>query len=141
MPFIRFLFSSHAVNDVAVLRKSGLLIKNNPPIYFAFCLLPFAFSALPVDAAFLRRINLRQFDAFVKEKNLQIVEQKIVRVRAGNVQPEVIDKLVLLLQPFFPAGLTDFVINALSQFVRKRRESHLFILAPAARAFEFFARK
>jgi hypothetical protein len=119
-------------------KKSGLPAPSDPPIIFAFLLFTFY---LPVHLAFLRRVDLRQLDAFVKEKNLQIVEQKIVRVRAGNVQAEMIDKLILFLQPFLPAGLTDFVVNARAQLVRKRRERHLLVLAPATRAFEFIARK
>lgn len=97
--------------------------------------------ASPFDRAFFRSVDLRQLDAFVEEKNLQVVEQKIVRVGARNVQAEMIDQLVLLLQPFLPARLADLVVNALPEFVRKRRELHLLALAPAARAFKFVARK
>jgi hypothetical protein len=143
MPFVQFPFPSHAVNDVAILRKADCPHRTIRQINFAFYLLPFALLAfaLPINFAFLRSVDLSKLDALVKKKNLQIVEQKIVRVRAGNVQPEVIDKLILLLQPFLPAGLTDFVINARAQFVRKRRKRHLLVLAPAARAFKFIARK
>jgi hypothetical protein len=96
---------------------------------------------LPVHGAFLAGIDLRQFDAFVKEKNFQVVEQKIVRVGIRNVQAEMIDELILFLQPFLPAGLANLVIHTLSDFIGKRRELHLLVLAPAARAFEFITRK
>jgi hypothetical protein len=96
---------------------------------------------LPFDRAFFRRIDLRQLDALVEQKDLQIIEQKIVRIGTRNVQAEMIDELILLLQPFFPARLTDFVINSLPELVRKRRKLHLLAFAPAARAFKFITRK
>lgn len=40
---------------------------------FSFAFLLFT-CVLPVNLAFLRGVDLREFDAFVKEKNLQIVE-------------------------------------------------------------------
>jgi hypothetical protein len=77
-------------------------------------------SFLPINRAFLRSVNLREFNALVEQKDFQIIKQKIVRIGIGNVQTEMINQLILLLEPFFPASLANFIINSLPQFIRQR---------------------
>src|SRR5689334_4072575 len=78
--------------------------------------------ASPLDAAFFRRIDLRDLRCFAKQKSSDVVEQKRLRVGVREIQSVVIDDLRLLLQPATPARLTDLRGDSLPQFVRKRRE-------------------
>src|SRR5689334_6102704 len=78
---------------------------------------------LPINASFLRRIDLREIDTFVKKKNLQIVEEKIVRVRARYVESEMVDELHLLFLPFGPAVLADLFGDTRAELGRKRCEA------------------
>jgi hypothetical protein len=53
--------------------------------------------SLPLDTAFLGRVDLRQRFAFVEEVTLDVVEQKVLRVRVRQIQAIVVDDLRLLL--------------------------------------------
>lgn len=55
------------------------------------------------DLPFLRRVDLRELDAFVVEKDLHVVEKELVRVGVRNIKAEVVDELLLFRLPFSPA--------------------------------------
>lgn len=59
------------------------------------------------DLPFLRRVDLRELDAFVVEKDLHVVEKELVRVGVRNIKAEVVDELLLFRLPFSPAILAD----------------------------------
>ena len=54
-------------------------------------------SRLPLNAAFFSGINLTLRQAFIEKVALDVVEEKILRVDCGEIQPVVIDDLRLLL--------------------------------------------
>src|ERR1043165_991360 len=60
---------------------------------------PKFYRELPFHAAFLSRINLRDFGCFTKQKSSDVVEQKRLRVGVREVKAVVVDDLCLLLQP------------------------------------------
>ena len=74
---------------------------------------------LPLHGTFFGGVDLRLLDlnAFAEEESLDIIEQKVLCVRIGEIQTIVIDYLCLLLQPTAPARLADFGCNSFSQFV------------------------
>jgi hypothetical protein len=94
-------------------------------------------SDLPIHLAFLRRVNLRQFDAFVVEKDLHVIEQELMRVGVGHVEAKVVNKLFLLFLPRGPAILANLSADLLPEFRRYRRVAERFIFLPATFAFEF----
>jgi hypothetical protein len=96
-------------------------------------------AALPLDRSFLRGVDLRELDAFVVKENLHLVEEKFVRIGVRDVDPEMIDQLVLFLEPFLPAVLADFGADLLPELGRDRRVAERFVFQPAAGAFEFVA--
>ena len=98
----------------------------------------FPFSSLPLHGAFLGRVNLRLFidwKRLVEEKSLDVIEQEILRVGAGEVQSVMIDYLRLFLQPGGPAGLTDLFGDSLTQFVGKGCEANRRSILVAVLAF------
>jgi hypothetical protein len=95
----------------------------------------------PLNCAFFRRIDLRLFycrQRLVKKVTLEIVEEKVLRVRVGEVEAVVIDYLRLLLQPPGPAGLTDFGRDSLSEFVGKGRKTNRGPLLITVFTFDIF---
>lgn len=98
-------------------------------------------SELPINAALFRGIDLSEFDAFVEEEYLHVVEKEFVRVRIGHVQSKVIDQLILLLQPLFPAIPTDLRPDPLTQIRRDRRVTERLILLPAPGTLKFIAKQ
>lgn len=98
-------------------------------------------SRSPIYFSFLRRVDLRQLNAFVVEKDLHIVEQELVRIGIRNVQTEVVDKLFLLLLPLGPAILAHLGTDLLPQVSWNRGKTKRFVLQPASGAFEFVTRK
>src|SRR5690242_3726083 len=95
--------------------------------------------ASPLDAAFFRRIDLRDLRCFAKQKSSDVVEQKRLRVGVREVQSVVIDDLCLLLQPTTPTRLTNLRGNFLSQLVGERRERECRTLLAAMCAFDSFS--
>ena len=93
------------------------------------------------DLSFLRRIDLGEFDAFVIEEDLHLIEQKLVRIRVRNIQPEVIYQLLLFLLPFGPAVFADLGTDLLPELRRYRRNAERLALVPALRALKFVASK
>ena len=89
------------------------------------------------DLSFLRRIDLCDLDAFVVEKDVHLIEQKLVRVRIGDVEPKVVDQLFLLCLPFGPAILADLGSDLLSELGRDRSYAKRLVFLPTPRAFEF----
>src|SRR5258708_28221660 len=87
----------------------------------------------PFDRAFSGRIDLRKFRLPV-EKTLHVIHQKSLGVRVHQIEAVVIDDTGLGLQPFSPAGLTNFGGDFLAQFSRQRREAERWTLLPATGA-------
>ena len=74
-------------------------------------------SALPLHRAFFGRVYLRLFvdgQRLLEQVTLDVVEQKILRVRVGQIETVMIDNLRLLLQPAGPAWLTNLERDSLS---------------------------
>ncbi len=69
--------------------------------------------------------------AFVKEKQLHLIKQIIVRFGVGNIEAKMIDQLILFLQPFLPTFGTCFLPNSLSQLRWKRRVAKRLHGAPS----------
>jgi hypothetical protein len=106
---------------------------------FCFILLP---SSLPFDGTFFRRVDLGLFcsgQRFAKQKPFDVVEEEVLRVRAGEIQAVVIDDLGLLLEPTGPARLTYLSGDSLSEFVWKRRKANRGSLFATVFAFNIFA--
>jgi hypothetical protein len=89
------------------------------------------------DLSFLRRVDLRDLDAFVVEKDLHLIEQELVRVGIRNVESEVVDKLFLFRLPLRPAILADLSSDLLSKLGRDWSYSERLIFLTTPRAFEF----
>lgn len=96
---------------------------------------------LPVDLAFLRRVDLSQINAFVIEEDLHVIKQELVRIRIRNIEAKVIDQLLLFLLPLGPAVFAHFRTDLLPELGRDRRETEGFIFLPTARALEFVTAK
>src|ERR1043165_7019465 len=56
----------------------------------------------PLHSAFFGRIDLGNVRHFTKQKSLDVVEQKRLRIGVREVQSVVVDDLCLLLQPAMP---------------------------------------
>ena len=93
------------------------------------------------DLAFLRCVDLCEFDPFVIEKDLHVIEEELVRVGVRNVEAEVVDELLLFRLPFRPAILADLGTDLLPELRRYRRDAERFALLPASCALEFVASK
>ena len=89
------------------------------------------------DLAFLRRVDLRDLDAFVVEEDVHLIKQELVRVRIRDVEPEMVDELFLFRLPFGPAIFADLGSDLLPELGRDRSHSKRLVFLPAARAFEF----
>lgn len=89
------------------------------------------------DLPFLRRVDLCEFDAFVVEKDLHVVEKELVRVGVRNIEAEVVDELLLFRLPFHPAIFADLGTDLLPKLGRYRRNAERFVLLPAPFALEF----
>ena len=74
---------------------------------------------LPLDGAFLRRIDLGGLGHFTEEKSFDVVEQESLRVGIGEIETVVVDDLRLFLQPPTPARLADLAADSLSERVRE----------------------
>jgi hypothetical protein len=94
-------------------------------------------SKLPIYFSFLRSIDLCDLNAFVIEKDLHLIEQKLMRIRIRNVESEMVDQLLLLLLPFGPAIFTHLGADLLPELGWDRSETEWFVFLPATRAFEF----
>jgi hypothetical protein len=98
-------------------------------------------SWLPLNGAFLRRVNLglfRDWESFTEQEPLNVVEEKILRVGTSEIQPIVIDDLGLLLKPTGPARLANLGGDSLSEFIRKRRKTNCRSLFATMFAFNIF---
>ena len=78
------------------------------------CPFPFPCSPFPYHfhRAFFSGVNLCLFidwKRLAEEEPLDVIEEEILRVRAGEIQSVMIDYLRLFLQPGSPAGLTDLL--------------------------------
>jgi len=96
---------------------------------------------LPIDLAFLRGVDLGEFDPFVVKEDLHVIEQKLVRIRVRDVDAKVVDELVLFLQPLFPATLTHLGTDLLSKLRGQRSVTDRFRLLTTTPAFEFVTTK
>src|ERR1700687_1480940 len=76
----------------------------------------------PLHGAFLRCIDLCELRRIAKKKALDVIEQKILRVRVSQIETIVIDDLRLFLEPAGPAGLANLRRESLSEFIRKGSE-------------------
>jgi len=92
---------------------------------------------LPINISFSGCVNLREFHAFVEKENLHLVKQKIVRIGIRDIQTEVVDKLFLFVEPFFPAIGANFLADLLTEFGGNRRVTERRVFTPAPRAYEF----
>lgn len=94
-------------------------------------------AGLPIDLSFLRSVDISEIDSFIVEKDIHIIEKKLMRIGVGNVQAEMIYQLFLLFLPFLPAVFADLGPDLLPQLGRNRRIAERFVLLPALRAFKF----
>ncbi len=92
---------------------------------------------LPIDRPFFRRIDLRDLDTFIKEEDVHLVEEKLVRVGIRDVEAEMVDQLFLLLLPFGPAIFADLGSDLLSEVGRDRSITERVTFRSAFRALEF----
>ena len=93
------------------------------------------------DLTFLRCVDLCQFDTFVIEKDLHVIEEELVRVGVRNIKAEVVDELLLFRLPLRPAIFADLGTDLLPKLGRYRRDAERFALLSAACALEFIATK
>jgi hypothetical protein len=103
-----------------------------------FCFTPLS---LPFDGAFFGSVDfglVRRWQGFAEEKPFDVVEEKVLRVRAGEIQAVVIDDLGLLLEPTGPARLTYLSGDSLPEFVWKRRKANRGSLFATVFAFNIF---
>jgi len=92
---------------------------------------------LPLDGAFLRRIDLGGLlRDFAEEKSFDVVEEERLRVWIGEIEAVVIDDLRLFLQPPAPARLTNLGADSLSERVGKRSVSERGAFLAAMCAFD-----
>ena len=93
------------------------------------------------DLSFLRRVDLRELDAFVVEKDLHLIEQKLVRIGIRNIKSEMIYELLLFLLPFGPAFFADLRTDLLPELGRYRRNAKRFAFVAALGALKFVTSK
>ena len=93
------------------------------------------------DLSFLRRVDLRELDALIVEKDLHLIEQKLMRIGIRNIQAEMIYQLLLFLPPFGPAIFTDLGTDLLPELGRYRRDAERLAFITALRTFKFVTSK
>jgi hypothetical protein len=94
---------------------------------------------LPINRTFFARINVGDVNAFVEKEDFHLIEQKSVCIGIGNVQPEMVNKLLLFLHPLAPAIGANFRTDALTEFGRNRRVTERLRGTPAPCAFKIIA--
>jgi hypothetical protein len=107
------------------------------PLY-PFSHFPFLSRWSPLHRALFGCVDLglvRHWQRLAEEKTLDVIEEKVLRVRVSKIQTVVIDDLGLLLEPPSPARLTDVSGDSLSKLVRKRRKANRRPLFAAVFAF------
>jgi Protein of unknown function (DUF3187) len=71
-----------------------------------------------------------------KEKLLHLLKQELLSLRIPEVQPIVVDELLLHLEPFCPAGATDLLEGATAKIVLEGLKRHPLALLTAAHAMQ-----
>jgi len=98
-------------------------------------------SASPLDRSFFRRVDLglfRYWEGLAEQEPFDVIEEKVLRVRIGEIQAVVIDDLSLLLEPSGPARLANLGGDSLPEFIRKRRETNRRSLLATVFTFNVF---
>jgi hypothetical protein len=99
----------------------------------------FKFTSLPINRAFFACINFGEVNAFIEKEDFHLIEQKSVCVGIGNVQPEMVNKLLLFLHPLAPAIGANFRPDALTEIGRNRSVTERLRGTPAPGAFKIIA--
>jgi hypothetical protein len=98
-------------------------------------------SSSPLDRSFFRRVDLglfRYWEGLAEQEPFDVIEEKVLRVRIGEIQPVVIDDLSLLLEPSGPTRLANLGGDSLPEFIRKRRETNRRPLLATVFTFNVF---
>ena len=91
---------------------------------------------LPFNRPFFRGIDLGDLWCVTEQITFDVVEEKGLGVRIGQVQAVMINDLCLFLQPAAPARLADFCRDALAELIWKRCERESRPLLAAMCAFD-----
>ena len=71
-------------------------------------------AVLPLNSSFFCCVDFRDFWYVAEQIAFDVVEEEVLSVRTGEVQPVVIDDLRLLLQPVAPTYLANLRGNPLA---------------------------